>query len=246
MTDGRHLHHQRRRARRRLAARPLARRLLRARCRTRPVRALATAKLIPNRGAWLEFETSNRDVLSVKVDRKRKMPVTILLRADRRGRDRRERAAGAVRRRRHQPGPPTIMPGHARQGADQDQGRGADGALPPAAPGRPADAGQRRSLLRLAVLQLAPLRPRQGRPLQAERAPAPRGREGDRAHDQRDPDPGRPDRDHPRDDPAQQRPRRRGRHRPPGQPPRPRGGRADPDARPHRPASAWSAASRSA
>src|ERR671915_931126 len=42
---------------------------------------LSTAKLIPNRGAWLEFETSNRDVLSVKVDRKRKMPVTILLRA---------------------------------------------------------------------------------------------------------------------------------------------------------------------
>ncbi len=42
---------------------------------------LAGAKLIPNRGAWLEFETSNRDVLSVKVDRKRKMPVTILLRA---------------------------------------------------------------------------------------------------------------------------------------------------------------------
>jgi DNA-directed RNA polymerase subunit beta len=44
-------------------------------------RELCKAKLIPNRGAWLEFETSNRDVLSVKVDRKRKMPVTILLRA---------------------------------------------------------------------------------------------------------------------------------------------------------------------
>ena len=42
---------------------------------------VASAKLIPNRGAWLEFETSNRDVISVKVDRKRKMPVTILLRA---------------------------------------------------------------------------------------------------------------------------------------------------------------------
>jgi DNA-directed RNA polymerase subunit beta len=42
---------------------------------------LTTAKLIPNRGAWLEFETSNRDVISVKVDRKRKMPVSILLRA---------------------------------------------------------------------------------------------------------------------------------------------------------------------
>ena len=44
-------------------------------------RARATAKLIPNRGAWLEFETSNRDVMSVKVDRKRKIPVTTLLRA---------------------------------------------------------------------------------------------------------------------------------------------------------------------
>ena len=44
-------------------------------------RELCMAKLIPNRGAWLEFETSKRDVLSVKVDRKRKLPVTILLRA---------------------------------------------------------------------------------------------------------------------------------------------------------------------
>jgi DNA-directed RNA polymerase subunit beta len=44
-------------------------------------RELCMAKLIPNRGAWLEFETSKRDILSVKVDRKRKLPVTILLRA---------------------------------------------------------------------------------------------------------------------------------------------------------------------
>ena len=44
-------------------------------------RVLCFAKLIPNRGAWLEFETSKRDVISVKVDRKRKLPVTILLRA---------------------------------------------------------------------------------------------------------------------------------------------------------------------
>ena len=44
-------------------------------------RSLHSAKLIPNRGAWLEFETNKRDVLSVKVDRKRKIPVTILLRA---------------------------------------------------------------------------------------------------------------------------------------------------------------------
>ncbi len=44
-------------------------------------RRLCSAKIIPYRGAWLEFETSKRDVISVKVDRKRKLPVTILLRA---------------------------------------------------------------------------------------------------------------------------------------------------------------------
>ena len=43
-------------------------------------RPLAAAKLIPYRGAWMEFETSNRDVISVKVDRKRKTPVSTLLR----------------------------------------------------------------------------------------------------------------------------------------------------------------------
>src|SRR4030043_207083 len=44
-------------------------------------RDLAFGKLIPNRGAWLEFETSNKDIVSVKVDRKRKIPITTLLRA---------------------------------------------------------------------------------------------------------------------------------------------------------------------
>src|SRR6266545_2922761 len=44
-------------------------------------RPLCMGKLIPSRGAWLEFETSNKDVLSVKVDRKRKIPLTTLIRA---------------------------------------------------------------------------------------------------------------------------------------------------------------------
>ena len=44
-------------------------------------RMLSSAKLIPYRGAWMEFETSNRDVISVKVDRKRKTPISTLLRA---------------------------------------------------------------------------------------------------------------------------------------------------------------------
>ncbi len=44
-------------------------------------RNLCLAKLIPSRGAWLEFETSSKDVLSVKVDRKRKVSASIFLRA---------------------------------------------------------------------------------------------------------------------------------------------------------------------
>ncbi len=44
-------------------------------------RGLCFGKLIPDRGAWLEFETSNRDVISVKFDGKRKIPITTLLRA---------------------------------------------------------------------------------------------------------------------------------------------------------------------
>lgn len=39
------------------------------------------AKIIPARGAWLEFETSSRNVISVKVDRKRKILITTFLRA---------------------------------------------------------------------------------------------------------------------------------------------------------------------
>ena len=39
------------------------------------------AKIIPNRGAWLEIETDANNVIYVKIDRKRKVPVTALLRA---------------------------------------------------------------------------------------------------------------------------------------------------------------------
>ena len=44
-------------------------------------RRLCKANLVPSRGAWLEFETSSRDVVSVKIDGKRKIPVTTVLRA---------------------------------------------------------------------------------------------------------------------------------------------------------------------
>ena len=44
-------------------------------------RRLHGAKVIPNRGAWLEFETDSNGVISVKIDRKRKVPATALFRA---------------------------------------------------------------------------------------------------------------------------------------------------------------------
>ncbi len=40
-----------------------------------------TAKIIPSRGAWLEFEIDKRDAVGVRVDRKRKQPVTLFLKA---------------------------------------------------------------------------------------------------------------------------------------------------------------------
>ncbi|WP_412177814.1 DNA-directed RNA polymerase subunit beta [Sporosarcina sp. YIM B06819] len=39
------------------------------------------ATVIPNRGAWLEYETDAKDVVHVRIDRTRKLPVTVLLRA---------------------------------------------------------------------------------------------------------------------------------------------------------------------
>lgn len=44
-------------------------------------RKLFGAKIIPNRGAWLEIDTDFDGVISVKIDRKRKVPITALLRA---------------------------------------------------------------------------------------------------------------------------------------------------------------------
>ncbi len=40
-----------------------------------------SCKVIPSRGAWLEFEVDKRDAVGVRIDRKRKQPVTVLLKA---------------------------------------------------------------------------------------------------------------------------------------------------------------------
>ena len=44
-------------------------------------RHLFSSQIIPNRGAWIEYETDSNDVLWVRIDRNRKMPITMLLRA---------------------------------------------------------------------------------------------------------------------------------------------------------------------
>ena len=42
---------------------------------------LISSTVIPNRGAWLEYETDSSDIVSVRIDRNRKQPITVLLRA---------------------------------------------------------------------------------------------------------------------------------------------------------------------
>ena len=68
-------------------------------CLTRPRAGLFNAKVIPNRGAWLEFETAARGQLYVKVDRKRKLEATKLLRAV--GYDKNEEMSALFSRHRH-------------------------------------------------------------------------------------------------------------------------------------------------
>src|SRR5690606_42151255 len=45
-------------------------------------KTLYQASIIPNRGAWLEFECDSSDVIYVRVDRTRKIPATVLLRSE--------------------------------------------------------------------------------------------------------------------------------------------------------------------
>ena len=42
---------------------------------------LYSSQIIPKRGAWLEYETDSNDVLWVRIDRARKLPITVIIRA---------------------------------------------------------------------------------------------------------------------------------------------------------------------
>ena len=98
-------------------------------------RMLFSAKVIPNRGAWLEFETNNKDQLWVKVDRKRKIAATTLLRAV--GYEENDEISALFCAGRHRPRAP-VHREHARQGPHQHPAGSADRGLQEAAPGRPA------------------------------------------------------------------------------------------------------------
>ena len=116
------------------------------------------AKIIPSRGAWLEFEIDKQDMVGVRVDRKRKQSVTVLLKAL--GWDDAQDPRGVRRVR--------VDPRDPREGPHHRPGRGAARHLPQAAPGRAAHARGRADAARQPLLQPEALRPGQGRPLQGQ------------------------------------------------------------------------------
>ena len=127
------------------------------------------ANLMPARGSWLELEIDKKGRVYARIDRKRKLPVTVLLRAmgfvDRRGDPRSVRQLGLH--------PPHDRGGHR---ADQDRGGRPGRAVQEAAAGRAAVGGRRPGPDGAALLRPEALRPDPGRPLQAERPARPRRR----------------------------------------------------------------------
>ena len=144
-----------------------------------------TANLMPARGSWLELEIDKKGKVFVRIDRKRKLPATVLLRAmsydpavdaDREETEEDvarldEELADAVRQL-------ALHPQHDRERSrgDQDQEGRAHRALQEAASGRAAERRRRLRAAPAAVLRPQALRPHAGRPLQAQHAPGSRDR----------------------------------------------------------------------
>ena len=145
---------------------------------------------------------------------------------------RRQRRHPRLLRRRRQRPRAHLHPGDPGEGRHQLGRGGADRAVPQDPPRRPAHGGERAQPAQLALLQPPPLRPQQGRPLQAGQEPRhPRGRGPGAGPGQGAPGPGQPGLrlDRPQADLAQQRHGRVRRHRPPRQPPGAGGRRAAPE-----------------
>ena len=123
-----------------------------------------TAKLIPSRGAWLEFEIDKRDMVGVRLDRKRKQNVTVLLKALGWTNEQIREEFGEFE------SMMLTLEGHP------EPGRGAARHLPQAAPGEPPTRGRADAAQQL-LLQPQALRPGEGRPLQDQQEAGPgRGR----------------------------------------------------------------------
>ena len=167
------------------------------------------ANLMPARGSWLELEIDKKGKVFVRIDRKRKLPVTVLLRAM--GEVLREQKAVPEQLDRLRRGDPQAVRELALHPADarvrhrghQVRGRRADRAVQEAAPGRAAVDRRRQEPAQPALLRPQALRPHARRPLQAQLAAEPRHRPRHaRAH------PARHHRADPGADPAAEDPRR--------------------------------------
>ncbi len=108
---------------------------LRHRSKDRTGKDLFTATVIPNRGAWLEYETDSNDVFYVRIDKNRKLPITTLIRALGLVRPRRSSSSSAIR---------AADQRFSREGHHQELPRRPAGSLPQAASRRAPDGGELR------------------------------------------------------------------------------------------------------
>ena len=130
-----------------------------------------TANLMPSRGSWLELEIDKKGLVNVRIDRKRKLPITTLLRAlpavdENTGFDLDKTDEGLLTLFKRQP----VHPHDAGEGPGAERGGGAGRGVQEAAPGRAAHGRQLAQPRARAVLRPQALRPDARRPLQAEHA----------------------------------------------------------------------------
>ena len=124
--------------------------------KTSPEKEIVDAKMIPSRGAWLEFEVDKKDVVYVRIDRKRKQPVTVLLKALGFGETDEELLNLIID---EQGRPYESMRNTLEKDHTDERRRGVHRHLPQAAPGRTAHARLRACAAREPLLQPEALRP---------------------------------------------------------------------------------------
>ena len=150
-----------------------------------PTKQVFTANLMPARGSWLELEIDKKGLVFVRIDRKRKLHVTTLLRALPAGGPDHGRAFASTDDdeaiRDPDTGEPNVYIDLTLEKDREDARGGAGRGVQEAAPGRAADARELEGAAARALLRPEALRPHAGRPLQAELAARPRGRSRRRA-----------------------------------------------------------------